>query len=168
MSRGEGGKLRALSCPRRGAIVSLLAATLLPACGLGLFNRPALERGGKLYAVTAESTAFYRYGPQQGSGPDMSLPRDTLVNLIRPSLGYSKVKLLADGQEGFVASEDIQAAPPHLAATMNAPAPAPAAFSPAPAAEQFNLNSDDSRVIAPPEALPNPDVARESAAPTPW
>jgi len=56
---------------------------------------------------------FYLYGPQQGNGPDRKLPQDTLMMLIRPSFGYSKVQLM-NGQQGYVASQDIRAAPPQL------------------------------------------------------
>lgn len=66
-----------------------------------------------LFAVMAEKTPFYRYGPQQGQGPDKELVRDTLVTVIRHAFAYSKVRL-ADGEKGFVANEDIARAPERL------------------------------------------------------
>ena len=57
--------------------------------------------GGKMYAVGVEKAAFYRYGPQQGNGPDEQLPTDTLVRLIRNSFGYSKVVIAESGQAGL-------------------------------------------------------------------
>ena len=71
-----------------------------------------------MFVVTAEKTAFYRYGPQQGQGPDSELPRDTLVTLIRRSFGYAKVRL-QDGQQGFVAGDDLARAPERLIAQAN-------------------------------------------------
>ncbi|PYL89466.1 MAG: hypothetical protein DMF16_06565 [Verrucomicrobia bacterium] len=63
---------------------------------------------------------FYFYGPQQANGPDQKLPQDTLVMLIRPSFGYSKVQLM-NGQQGYVASQDIRAAPPQLVSAETTP-----------------------------------------------
>lgn len=107
---------------------------------------------GRLYAVSAESAAFFRFGPQQGNGPDRTLPRNTLLRLIRPSWGYSKVQLVEDNQQGYVASEEIATAPAGLIASVDA-SPRPSA-----GAEQFDLNSADPRLSAPPESLPPPDL----------
>ncbi len=104
------------------------------------------------YAVASGKTPFYHYGPQQGSGPDMQLPHDAIMKVIRPSFGYVKVQL-QDGESGYVASEDIRPAGAALVAEKLAPPPTP---SPAYASqgEQFQLDSDDPRLIAPPEPLP--------------
>ena len=104
------------------------------------------------YAVSSSQTPFYRYGPQQGNGPDMQLPHDAIMKVIRPSFGYVKVQL-QDGENGFVASEDIRPAPAALVAEKLAPPPIP---SPVYASQgaQFRLDSDDPRLIAPPEPLP--------------
>ena len=40
--------------------------------------------------------------------------------LIRPSFGYSKVQLM-NGQQGYVASQDIHAAPPQLVSAETTP-----------------------------------------------
>jgi hypothetical protein len=40
--------------------------------------------------------------------------------LIRPSFGYSKVQLM-NGQQGYVASQDIRAAPPQLVSAKTTP-----------------------------------------------
>jgi hypothetical protein len=53
------------------------------------------------YSVAASQTPFYRHGPQQGNGPDMQLPRDSIMKVIRPSFGYVKVQL-QDGENGYV------------------------------------------------------------------
>ncbi len=73
---------------------------------------------GKLYSITAVSAPFFRHGPQEGRQPDKILPKDTLVKLIRPSFGYLKIQLVDSGQQGYVASEDINVAPPTLIAAV--------------------------------------------------
>ena len=106
------------------------------------------------YSVAASQTPFYRHGPQQGNGPDMQLPRDSIMKVIRPSFGYVKVQL-QDGENGYVANEDIRPAPATLVAEKLAP---PLERPPPPTladqGEQCQPNSDDPRLIAPPEPLP--------------
>ena len=66
---------------------------------------PALERR---YRVSADSTGFYHYGPQQPNGPDLSLKKGTNVVLVKRSFGYSQVKTVdAAPQTGYVSTEDI-------------------------------------------------------------
>ncbi len=112
---------------------------------------------GDWYAVTTPETPFYRYGPQQGNGPDSQLPRDSIMKIIRPSFGFVKVKL-QDGESGYVASEDIGVASKALVqAKLAPPPPSPSLAS---GGEEFDLDSDDPRLVAPPEPLPE-------ASPTP-
>ncbi len=117
-------------------------------------------KGGKLFAVSADKTPFYRYGPQQGNGPDESLPKDTLMTLIRPSFGYCKVQLVAGSKEGYVASEDIKPAPPTLVASLTKPVATPGASS----VENFDMHSSEP---PPPETLPDPDLPPAADAPAP-
>lgn len=127
---------------------------LLSSVGCASKNTPmAAANNGKVFAVTAESAKFFRYGPQQGNGPDEELPKDTLVTLIRPSFGYAKVQLVGRGQEGYVASEDIKPAPPTLLAALNAPLPPSTSSSTY--SENFDTRSSEP---PPPEALPDPDL----------
>ena len=92
-------------------LVLLSCVALLPAASRGL----ALKNSGeKFFAVSSDKASFYRYGPQQGNGPDETLPHDTLMTLIRPSFGYCKVQLVGTSKQGYVASEDIKPAPPTL------------------------------------------------------
>lgn len=140
------------------ATAALLAAGCASSTKLKTFS------GGtdSWYAVAANQTPFYRYGPQQGNGPDMQLPHDSIMKVIRPSFGYVKVKL-QDGESGYVASEDIRPAAATLVAEKLAPPPEPlpaTVASQGEQGEQFGLNSDDPRLIAPPEPLPE-------ASPTP-
>ena len=117
---------------------------------------------GKLYATTGDSVAFFHRGPQPGREPDKKLSKDTLVRLVRPSFGYSKVKLVASGELGYVASEEIIPASSLLiASTATARTESAASATPSsPAAEQFNIDSSDPRLVPPPEDLPDPDLPR--------
>jgi hypothetical protein len=126
---------------------------------------------GKVYTVTAQNADFFRVSPRQGNGPDRTLPQHTLVRLIRPSWGYSKVQVLDDNQQGYVATDDISAAPANLVATANTKVAA-APPVPSPTVEQFDLNSTDPQLNAPPENLPASDLppapdAAASALPSP-
>ena len=134
-------------------ILPIAAASFLTA-GCESSNQPKIFSGttNSWYSVTANQTPFYRYGPQQGNGPDMQLPRDSIMKVIRPSFGYVKVQL-QDGESGYVANEDIRPAPSTLVAEKLTPPPeAPPTI--ADQGEQFLLDSDDPRLIAPPEPLP--------------
>lgn len=148
------------------------AATL--ACALALFggcksaDKPAQSstKATRLFAISVDSAAFFRYGPQAGRDPDLRLPRDTTVKLIRPSFGYSKIQIVESGLKGYVASEQIRpASSALLAAASIQPADSEAAPLNEVESARFNLNSDDPRLVPPPEALPDPDLP--AVAPTP-
>jgi hypothetical protein len=126
-----------------------------------------VSTSGKIFAVTTDSAAFFVRGPQPGRSPDQTLSRDTLVKLIRPSFGYSKVELVPSGQQGYVASEDIKPASPHLVAATTAPAVNSVAAVPSstPTGEQFNINSNDPRLVPPPEDLPDSDLPQATPQP---
>ena len=134
------------------------AAAFGLAAGCVSSSKPTTSSGAKdsWYAVVANQTPFYRYGPQQGNGPDMQLAHDSIMRVIRPSFGYVKVKL-QDGESGYVASDDIRPAAPTLVAEKLAPPAEPVAQAVASQGDegaQFRLDSDDPRLIAPPEPLP--------------
>ncbi len=78
------------------------------------------------------------------------------MKVIRPSFGYVKVQL-QDGQSGYVANEDIGPATPDVVTEKLAPPPVPEAVVTSHTStpeEQFRLDSNDPRLIAPPEPLP--------------
>ncbi|MDQ6911375.1 MAG: hypothetical protein M3119_04415 [Verrucomicrobiota bacterium] len=115
------------------------------------------KTGEKYFAVSSPKASFYRYGPQQGNGPDETLPHDTLMTLIRPSFGYCKVQLVGTSKQGYVASEDIKPAPPTLVAALTAPPPSPAREN-----LSFRLTEPP-----PPETLPDPDLPPPTSEPSP-
>jgi hypothetical protein len=137
----------------------LVLAALGVSCSSSFKSQALSGTVGGWYSVTANATSFYRYGPQQAKGPDLQLPKDSIMKVIRPSFGYVKVQL-QDGANGYVASEDIRPASATLVAEKLAPPPQPPPPIIAGQDEQFRLNSDDPRLVAPPEPLPE-------ASPTP-
>ena len=140
-------------------VVLAFAGLLAVGCTSSLKTSVLSGTTGNWYSVAANQTPFYRYGPQQASGPDQQLPHDAIMKVIRPSFGYVKVQL-QDGENGYVASEDIAPAAAALVAEKLAPPPPPP-IAPEPSyagqqepGEQFDLDSSDPRLIAPPEPLP--------------
>lgn len=89
----------------------------LAACAAPGTTSSSAAGPGKLYSVKAVRAPFYRYGPQQANGPDQRLPRNTVLTVVSVSFGYSKVQL-ESGEQGYVASEDIQQAPPDIAGSL--------------------------------------------------
>ena len=162
-----------------GALLLIAAAGFTCGCQSGAVlarvkDRLTTPEGGEVYVVATEKTSFYRYGPQQGNGPDSELPKDTLVKLIRNSFGYSKVQVASSGQQGFVASEDIMRASPNLIASLTKPpevvtetSAATSTTSPVSTVENIDVRSTDSSFVPPPEALPPPDLPPPAAEPTP-
>src|SRR6476646_575764 len=133
----------------RCLVLPALVALLASGCASSL--KPALSgTTGGWYSVASDQTPFYRYGPQQGNGPDKQLPKDSIMKVIRPSFGYVKVQL-QDGESGYVANEDIRPAPATLVAEKLAPPPPEVPPALVSQGEQFQLDSDDPRLMAPPE-----------------
>lgn len=110
----------------------------------------AASNSGQYYVVSAREAKFFRYGPQQASGPDEKLAQGTLVTLIRPTFGYRKVQL-SNGLQGYVASQDIHAAPPEVVQAAN---PTVSGTSEPNRNRRSRDNMVDSRFLPPPPALP--------------
>ncbi len=149
-----------LQISRLARAIGALFLVALFASGCGSVQKiTALNRTtGDWYAVIAEKSSFYRYGPQQGNGPDQQLPRDSIMKVIRPSFGYVKVQLQT-GENGYVASEDIRPASAALVAEKTAPPPTPPPLIAIHSGEeQFGLDTNDPRLVAPPEPLPDPQT----------
>lgn len=60
--------------------------------------------------VSNDYSLFFRLGPQQPGGADLSLRTNENVMLLRREFGYSRVQL-PNGMVGYMANEDIQPAP---------------------------------------------------------
>ncbi len=90
----------------RPALLFLLAALLATGCSAPQSVQP----DASAYLVSA-NTGFFRYGPAQGTGPDLNLTVGQRITLLARSGGYSKIKL-ETGDTGYVPTEDIAPAPP--------------------------------------------------------
>lgn len=151
---------------QRAAVAVALISALFPGCRSADKPAQSTTKATRLFAVAVDSAAFFQHGPQQGRDPDLKLPKDTVVKLIRPSFGYSKIQVVASGLRGYVASAEIRPATSALlAAASTSPIESLTADPAGPAGGQFNLNSDDPRLVPPPEALPNPDLPAPAPEP---
>ena len=63
------------------------------------------------YVVSTPQTPMFWYGPAQSFGPDFNLQQGQHVVMLKREFGYSRVQTDA-GQSGYVATEDLQPAPP--------------------------------------------------------
>ena len=111
----EHQRIRSAAGWARGTGVALLCS--LVCCGAGCqsgakkgANPPATAKANAPASdrckVTADTTPFYLYGPQEANGPDDVLKKDTKLTLIKRSYGYSRVTT-PNGQTGYVGTEDI-------------------------------------------------------------
>jgi len=66
---------------------------------------------GSAYQISSPKSEFYKYGPAQAFGPDMSLDRGQRVTMLQRQYGFSHV-MLPDGTGGYVPTEDLAPAPP--------------------------------------------------------
>jgi hypothetical protein len=131
------------------AIAGFFIGVLTIALSAGCANLQSAASGigaSKLYAVTADSTAFYYYSPHQGSGPDKTLLKETPLKMVRSSFSFCKVQLMT-GEEGFVAIDDVGVAAPDLIAATYFPARKITAT-------HLRAESPEPRLNAPPEPLP--------------
>ena len=137
-------------------LAPLAAATAMAAvisCAAPKEQLPKTDR----YMITAMRTPFYRYGPAQATGADFVLMKGQNVTLLKRSFGYSQI-MTADGQSGYVATEDIGPAP--------APTPTPKPkYTPIP-------ESEYERYLPPPEHAPGDmlhprDMETPQGLPTP-
>ena len=87
-------------------IITLASTTTLVACATPKGRIPTTDR----FWVTASRTPFYHYGPAQATGADYVLIKGQNVTLVKRSFGFSQITT-ADGQSGYVATDDIVPAP---------------------------------------------------------
>jgi hypothetical protein len=111
------------------------AVTFSFGCAQSNPTHTAAAKSENFYSVATKSTGFYSYDPHQEVGPDKILAHDTVVVLLRPSFGYSVVRLMT-GEQGYVSSKDLRVAPPTLipkaAPTPRPSGPAVEVYSPQP------------------------------------
>lgn len=87
--------------------------------------------------VVVDRTPFFMNGPAQGNGPDTSLVKGDVVQVLRKEIGYSYVRI-EDGSNGYVANEALKPdsegkpAPKSKSSPSPEPQPAPTAAQPVP------------------------------------
>ena len=87
-------------CLRQGATTATAANNAAPLPTNGAVS--AADR----WKVTADTTSFFRYGPQQLNGSDLELKKETRITMVKRGHGYSQIRM-ADNQTGYVGTEDI-------------------------------------------------------------
>src|SRR5688572_23365445 len=91
-----------------GAIILMAVAGIAALTGCGTV-KPAVT--GADYVVIAPRTPFYRFGPNQNTGPDAMLDLGTRVTLVSREYGYSRFRT-KEGVTGYALWNDFAAAPP--------------------------------------------------------
>ncbi len=98
--------LAAAGC-KRGSTASTATTTNLPAATVAAGTAPITAVPDKdRYKVTAETTGVFRYSPLQAAGSDFDLKKDARLTMVKRGRGFCQIKT-ADGQTGYVGTEDI-------------------------------------------------------------
>ncbi len=97
--------VRMLRAPFLRCLVPLICLAALAGC------ETATGVSGGRAMVAVPTTAFYKYGPAQTFGPDFLLKQDTKVTVLKRDWAFTRV-MTDDGTAGYIASEDLKAAPP--------------------------------------------------------
>lgn len=88
-------------------------------------NASALPKTGA-FVVSSHTAEFFKYGPAQSFGPDFMLKKGERVTMLNRDWGFSRVQT-ENGVAGYVATEDIEPAPPppapRIASTRSAAVP---------------------------------------------
>ena len=116
------------------------------------------------YKVTAATTSFFHYGPQQLNGSDLELKKETRITMVSRGHGYSQIRL-ADGQTGYVGTEDIAPLSAEDIAAEEAQLAAAAAAAAPPGALSGPMTNGGTYNSGPPVAIP-PEAGRSESLPT--
>jgi len=100
-----------MSMKTRPSVIAAGLAILLSITGCETVPLEPLPNFLANTVIARDYAQFFRLGPQQAGGADLSLRIGELVMLQRKEFGYSRVQL-EDGQVGYMANEDLQPAPP--------------------------------------------------------
>jgi hypothetical protein len=91
------------------AFAFLLTALVLlvPGCSTVEYNSTNSPR----MVVLVDRTPFFHNGPAQANGPDLSLVKGDVVEVLRKEVGYSFVRIEDGGNNGYVSNEALGEAP---------------------------------------------------------
>ena len=110
--------MKRLSCPclaalllaaagcRHGADTTQTTTTAATAADLASADPIKAVPDKDRYKVVAATTGFFRYSPLQAAGSDADLKKNDRLTMLSRGRGFSQVKT-ADGQVGYVGTEDI-------------------------------------------------------------
>ena len=87
--------------------VGLLGLLLFGGCALPQTPAPKTDQ----FQVAVPRAQFYKYGPSQSFGPDFVLVKGQRVTVTKRAFGFTRV-VTQDGVSGYVASEELEPAPP--------------------------------------------------------
>lgn len=118
------------------SILSLVTMLLLAACSSIEYN----STNSPKMVVSVEHTPFYRNGPLQGNGPDLSLAKGDEVEVLRKEIGYSFVRIF-DGRNGYVANDDLKPVGSSQSAQLAKAPQATPSPAPKPVASQATTNT---------------------------
>lgn len=144
-------------------LLSCLAGLICLAGPSGCVSKPSTT--GARFVVATSQTGFYKYGPAQTFGPDFTLPKDTKVTMLQNSWGYARV-MTDDGTTGYVASEDLDPAPPEPPKPPGSSSGVPIPSSTAQKTKRSNVRSVPGVPLFDVSDLPFPD-ASEAPKPAP-
>jgi uncharacterized protein YgiM (DUF1202 family) len=91
-----------VSMKKASGFLLLASLLLFQSCSSVEYNSTNSPR----MVVSAERTPFFHNGPAQGNGPDLSLIKGDVVEVLRKEIGYSFVRI-EDGQNGYVSNEAL-------------------------------------------------------------
>jgi hypothetical protein len=99
--------------------VLFVSATILSGCQAGrpdpdaaAYAAVSAATEGDLRVTVRDNVPLYGTGPQQFTLPDATLPKGTLLRVVRKQFGFSLVETVQGNQLGWVANDDLAAAPP--------------------------------------------------------
>lgn len=134
---------------------------------LGGCASPGPQPPTNQFLVSVPKAQFYKYGPAQAFGADFNLEQGQRITMVKREFGYSRIQL-ADGQTGYVSTDELEPAPPE---------PPPPRATPPPRSKLFSGKLRQSHVQPVPEdplfditdiPLPMPEEPSSApASPTP-
>jgi hypothetical protein len=139
---GQRGSCHLLPVMSLFKTAGLLGALLLGGCALPKTTPAKTDQ----FQVSVPKAQFYKYGPSQSFGPDFVLVKGQRVTVTKRSFGFTRV-VTQDGVTGYVASEELEPAPPD---------PVPVATPPPQLARRGSKARDG--VVEPTSELPLFDV----------
>ncbi len=104
---GDSASTRPTTAAARAVLAASIALPFLVAACATSASGPSSTS----YVVSSVSTPFFKYGPAQAFGADLTLSQGERLTMLTRSFGFSRV-MLQNGQSGYVSTEDIKSVAP--------------------------------------------------------